>query len=83
VTLTIDATSYAGGGTEPRRFAWPGEVRRLPYGGREAGRPDQEDALRTTYDAAVGWAHTYTDDANPLDSTCKNCHADRRGSQRI
>jgi len=28
----------------------------------------------------VGWAHTYTDDASPLDSTCQNCHGDRRTS---
>jgi VCBS repeat-containing protein len=32
----------------------------------------------TSFDGAVGWAHTYTEDASPLDSTCQNCHADRR-----
>ena len=33
-----------------------------------------------TFDDVVGWAHTYTDDASPLDSTCQNCHGDRSGS---
>jgi mono/diheme cytochrome c family protein len=33
-----------------------------------------------TFDDVTGWAHTYTDDASPLDSTCQNCHGDRRGS---
>jgi hypothetical protein len=28
------------------------------------------------FDAAVGWAHTYTDEANVLESTCQNCHGD-------
>ena len=30
------------------------------------------------FDAAVGWAHTYTDEADVRDSTCQNCHADFR-----
>jgi hypothetical protein len=29
------------------------------------------------FDAAVGWAHTYTDNANVLDNTCQNCHGDK------
>ena len=33
-----------------------------------------------SFDDAVGWAHTYTDDANPLDTTCQNCHGDRSSS---
>jgi hypothetical protein len=32
----------------------------------------------TDFDAAVTWAHTYTDEANVLDSTCQNCHEDER-----
>ena len=27
-----------------------------------------------TFDDAVGWAHTYTAEANVLNSTCQNCH---------
>jgi hypothetical protein len=27
-----------------------------------------------SYDNAVGWAHTYTAEANVLNSTCQNCH---------
>jgi hypothetical protein len=30
------------------------------------------------FDAAVGWAHTFTDEAGVLDTTCLNCHGDRR-----
>jgi hypothetical protein len=30
------------------------------------------------FDAAVGWAHTYTDEADVRDSTCQNCHGDER-----
>ena len=26
------------------------------------------------FDSAVGWAHTYTEEANVLNSTCQNCH---------
>ena len=33
-----------------------------------------------SFDDAVGWAHTYTDNANPLDTTCQNCHGDRSSS---
>jgi VCBS repeat-containing protein len=29
------------------------------------------------FDAAIGWAHTYTDDANVLGNTCQNCHGDQ------
>jgi hypothetical protein len=29
----------------------------------------------TDFDSAVTWAHTYTAEANVLDSTCQNCHA--------
>ena len=32
----------------------------------------------TDFDSAVTWAHTYTDEANVLDSTCQNCHRDFR-----
>ena len=28
----------------------------------------------TDYDSAVGWAHTYTAEANVLNTTCQNCH---------
>ena len=30
--------------------------------------------LTQTFDDAVGWAHTYTAEANVLNTTCKNCH---------
>ena len=28
----------------------------------------------TDFDSAVGWAHTYTAEANVLNTTCQNCH---------
>ena len=31
------------------------------------------------FDAAVGFAHTYTDEANVLNSTCQNCHGPKPG----
>jgi hypothetical protein len=34
----------------------------------------------TDFDSAVTWAHTYTDEASVLDTTCQNCHGDRRNS---
>jgi len=33
----------------------------------------------TDFDSGVAWAHTYTAEANVLDSTCQNCHGDERG----
>ena len=30
--------------------------------------------LTQTFDDAVGWAHTYTAEANVLNTTCQNCH---------
>jgi|GEM_PF-401308 len=30
------------------------------------------------FDGAIGWAHTYTDEADPRDSVCQNCHDDYR-----
>jgi hypothetical protein len=32
------------------------------------------------FDNAVGWAHTYTDEANVLNSTCQNCHGVNGGA---
>ena len=34
----------------------------------------------TDFDSGVSWAHTYTAEANVLDSTCQNCHADYRAA---
>ena len=30
--------------------------------------------INGSFDAAVGWAHTYTDEADVLNTTCQNCH---------
>jgi len=43
----------------------PTWVRDLSYKGQ---------AIGTDFDAAISWMHTFTDEANPLDSVCLNCH---------
>jgi hypothetical protein len=35
-----------------------------------------------SFDDAVGFAHTFTAEANPLDSVCQNCHGDERDEMR-
>jgi hypothetical protein len=83
VTPTIDSTSYA----QAAALNADGTHGPLKCGTCHTvgsdGRPTwikKTTIFGGTFDASVGWAHTYTDDANPLDSTCKNCHADRRSS---
>jgi len=39
-----------------------------PFGGGAIG------PQTSSFDAAVGWAHTYTAEANVLNTTCQNCH---------
>ena len=34
--------------------------------------------VRNNLDAAIGWAHVFTDDHSPLDDMCQNCHGDER-----
>ena len=56
-------------------------MRHLPHGGRSTvSRPGSARAtiFGGNFDAVTTWAHTYTEDADPLDSTCQNCHGDRR-----
>jgi mono/diheme cytochrome c family protein len=84
VTPTIDATSYAqaaalnGDGSHgPLKCGTCHAVdsNGLPTWIRSLKYPD--GTRIRTFDDAVGYAHVYTDDSNPLDSTCQNCHADR------
>jgi len=42
----------------------------LNYNGQQIG---------SDFDAAVSWAHTYTDEADVRDYICTRCHEDRRG----
>jgi hypothetical protein len=35
--------------------------------------------IANDYDAAVSWAHTYTEEADPLTTVCLNCHGDMSG----
>jgi len=83
VTPTIDTTSYA----QAAALNADGSHGPLKCGTCHTvgsdGRPTwikKGTIFGSTFDASVGWAHTYTDNASPLDSTCLNCHADRRNS---
>ena len=33
--------------------------------------------VANNFDAAVSWAHTYTDEADPRNDVCLNCHEDK------
>ena len=82
VTPAIDTTSYAqaaalnaDGSHGPIKC---GACHTVGSDGRPTWIQKSNTFGGTSFDGAVGWAHTYTDDASPLDSTCQNCHADRR-----
>ena len=32
--------------------------------------------VRNSLDAAIGWAHTFTEEKSPVDNMCQNCHED-------
>jgi len=86
VTPTIDSTSYAqaaalnhDGSHGPLKCGTCHEVNGVGVptfiedGITYNGQPIKED-----YDAAVSWAHTFTDNADPRDGFCVNCHEDNR-----
>jgi len=86
VTPTIDTTSYAqaasmntDGTHGPLKcgachkantvngvMAWADQ---LSYNGT---------AINTDFDTAVSWMHTFTEEADPRNDVCLNCHTDRR-----
>jgi hypothetical protein len=91
VTPTIDNTSYAqaaalnnDGSHGPLKCASchthvnadqvPTWVDELTYTDPVDGGPAVPVA--TDFDAAVSWAHTYTDEADPRADVCLNCHED-------
>ena len=39
--------------------------------------------VRSNFDAAVGWAHTFTDEHSPVDDMCVNCHEDEADEVRV
>ncbi|HFD81371.1 MAG TPA: hypothetical protein ENK05_13410 [Gammaproteobacteria bacterium] len=39
--------------------------------------------IKNDFDAAVSWAHSFTDEADPLDSLCLNCHEDERNKVSV
>ncbi len=84
VTSNIDTTTYAqaasmntDGSHGPLRCGAchvtnssgvPTIVKNLTYNG---------NAIKTNVDQAIGWAHTFTNEADPRQDFCLNCHADR------
>ena len=84
VTPTIDTTSYAqaaalnhDGSHGPLKCGSCHEVDADGIPTWIQGVKYQGSRIRT-FDEAVSWAHTFTDEATVLDSVCLNCHTDRR-----
>jgi len=91
VTATIDTTSYAqaaalnhdgshgplkcGTCHEVSGDGLPTWIEDLAYNGQQLKEINGQAAR---FDAAVSWAHTFTEEANPLDGVCLNCHEDER-----
>ena len=55
-----------------------------------AGVHSRMDELRfdgarvsSNLDAAIGWAHTFTDEHSPVDDMCVNCHGDEADEVRV
>jgi hypothetical protein len=78
VTPTIDTTSYA----QAAALNGDGSHGPLKCGTchtvNSSGRPNWIQSSShfggSTFDGAVGWAHTFTEEASVLDSVCLNCH---------
>jgi hypothetical protein len=78
VTPTIDTTSYAqaaalnGDGSHgPLKC---GTCHTVDSGGRPSWIQSTSHFGGSSFDGAVGWAHTFTEEASVLDSVCLNCH---------
>jgi hypothetical protein len=39
--------------------------------------------VSSNLDAAIGWAHTFTDEHSPVDDMCVNCHEDEADEVRV
>jgi hypothetical protein len=39
--------------------------------------------VSNSLDAAIGWAHTFTDEHSPVDDMCQNCHGDEADEVRV
>jgi hypothetical protein len=85
VTPTIDTTSYAqaaalnaDGSHGPLKCGTCHEVDRNGIPTWMSGVKYNGNRIRS-YDDAVSWAHTFTNEASPLepDGVCENCHGDR------
>ena len=84
VSPAIDTTTYAqaaalnhDGSHGPLKC---GTCHRVNADGIPDWHPDNNDGdfQFGNFDQAVSFAHTFTDEANPLDNLCQNCHGDER-----
>ena len=78
VTPAIDTTSYAqaaalnaDGSHGPLKC---GTCHTVNSSGRPSWIQNSSYFGGTSFDGAVGWAHTFTEDASVLDGACLNCH---------
>ena len=85
VTAAIDTTTYAqaaalnhDGSHGPLKCGSCHQVNGLGIPDWHEKNNDGPFSFGGTLDAAITFAHTFTDEANPLDSLCQNCHGDER-----
>jgi len=89
VSAAIDTTSYAqaaalnaDGSHGPLKCGACHQVNGQGIPDWHEDNNDGDFRFGTTFDEAVTFAHTFTAEADPLDSLCQNCHEDERGDVR-
>lgn len=85
VTPTIDTTSYAQAASMnsddshgPLKCGACHEVNSRGVHDRMDDLKYDDRLVKDDLDAAIGWAHVFTDNHSPLDDMCQNCHDDER-----
>jgi hypothetical protein len=85
VSAAIDTTTYAqaaalnhDGSHGPLKCGTCHQVNGQGIPNWHEDNNDGPFSFGATLDAAVTFAHTFTEEANPLDSLCQNCHGDER-----
>jgi hypothetical protein len=85
VTPNIDTTTYAqaasmnsDGSHGPLKCGACHQVNSSGVHSRMDDLQFDGQRVRSNLDAAIGWAHVFTDNHSPLDDMCQNCHGDER-----
>jgi hypothetical protein len=83
VTPDIDTTSYAQAASMnsddshgPLKCGACHEVNSTGVHDRMDDLEFDGQRVRDSLDAAIGWAHTFTEEKSPVDNMCENCHED-------